>query len=125
MQDADPLNNPAAAMPARKIFCTVASPKDGHNSEILRVHLLPNDLIDAGQTMRGIFDAVTFRQQRSWLISSSRAHQATLVLSRLLPQFAISSNCRCDVADWHKTDMCGRARDVGCWGQSGHDVAGL
>jgi hypothetical protein len=36
-------------------------------------------LIDAGQTMRGIFDAVTFRQQRGWFISLAAPHQAVAV----------------------------------------------
>ena len=47
--------------PQGKIFCTVASLKGRPQlRNILREHLLPTDLIDAGPTVGAIFDAVTF-----------------------------------------------------------------
>jgi hypothetical protein len=57
----------------------------------------PTDLIDAGQTMRAIFDAVTIQQQRVRFISLVAPHEL-LVPSPLLSQFATASNRTCDVA---------------------------
>ena len=42
------------------------------SKHIARSTFCPTDLIDAGQTMRAIFDAVTFRQQRGWFFSRRR-----------------------------------------------------
>src|SRR6185369_207967 len=68
-------------MPARKIFCTVASRTPGHDSEAYcGQDLSPTDSIDRGQTMRAIFGAVTFPQQRSWAISLAAPNHARSVI---------------------------------------------
>jgi hypothetical protein len=57
----------------------------------------PTELIDGGQTMLAIFDAVTIQQQGVRFISLVAPHEL-LAPSPLLSQFATASNRRCDVA---------------------------